>query len=132
MNRKLITSAVAVSFAAAMLSIGGIIGGAEINLGESTTYVLTDYAPHVALFALAAGAFLGAREIETYETWELVAVAGAVAVPALVYADVVQVVDLLDTHHPYSGLVAAALGFLGYHAVTFKTTTKKSSLSEEI
>lgn len=129
MSRKLIVSAVAASFAAAMLAIAGVLTGAEINLGAETTYILSDYAPVVALFGLAGGAVMGARDPDTYEKWELVVVAGAISIPALVYADVAPLIDVLDQHHPYSGLGAAVIGFVAYHAVTFRTNTKKSSVS---
>lgn len=129
MSRKLIVSSVAVSFALGILAVAGIFVGAEIDLGQ-TGYVVTDYGPELALFALAGGAVLGARDVSTYETYELAAVAVAVAVPAAVYADVTQVTDMLNSYHPYSGLAVAAIGFIGYHAVTFAGSSSQSVLGE--
>lgn len=130
MSKKLIASIAGTGLAVSMLSLSGIFTGATLDLG-STTYTLSEYAPIVALFALAAGAVIGSRDPSTYQGWEFAAVTTAFAVPAAVYMDVSQVVDLLDSYHPYSGLLVVAVAFIGFMALSFRGREGANPLTED-
>lgn len=109
---KLIKMGAAAAFALAMLAAVGVLTG-SIELHE--TIQLDEWAVEVAFLALAAGAVLGERSFGDYEQWELFSIAVAVVALAAIWLEQPQVlIDLLNDHHPWTGLGAAAIGYVGY------------------
>lgn len=118
MKKKLGLSAGSAIFAIAVLAVVGILTG-SVDLGSGRVYDVGRVAVAGGLLALAGAALLGGRSAGDLELWEYVTVAVAVGVFVGTYADVLLVTDLLSQYHPWTGLVASAASYLGYHRLAW-------------
>lgn len=120
MKRHLLKSGFAVVFGAALLGMIGVLEG-TINLGGESVWAISEVAVSVGFLSLIAGALLGGRDPSDYESWEIATVAVALALHAVVFLEEpVAAVELLEDNHPWTGLLAAAVSYVGYWALAFR------------
>jgi hypothetical protein len=120
MQRKLIQMGLLTLFLAGLAGSAGILTGG-IDLGADRMYEWAEHGAALAFIAFAGGAVLSARSLDSYDGWEAVPIGVALIVLVAGYLGDPQVVnDLLNDHHPWSGLAATAAGVVGYHSAAMK------------
>lgn len=117
-EEKLIRTLLAAVFGISVLGMVGIMTG-SIDLGSTGTWELADVAVIMGGLSLAAGTALHGRTLDSYETYEYVAVGVAVAILVVSYTGQPAVVDeWLHKSTPWTELGAGIIAFAGYYVTS--------------